>query len=347
MEPFLKHQDALAELINREAIRLYELNRQLPLDEFQLPGISDYYFKKNHNARPYFSLQTAAELLYRSIKEVGKPVSEIILMDYGAGVGNLYLLAKLIGCKMVIYNDIVEDMTKGAEIIAKYLNIHIDKYITADHLDTLKILAQDELECDIILSRNVVEHIYDLQGFYADMYRYQPKALLYFSTTANFHNPANRLYHIYLHRKFEKEQFAPRRKEMIQQWAPQLKANQLNVLTAATRGLAGKDLEQAVHRYLQQGELPDPGRFGTNACDPENGMWIENLLTINQYRQIIEPVGYELEVKPAFWDTHYTTTWKNWIGKTFNTFTKILGNKGIWTTAFIYLIARPSKRNPS
>lgn len=339
MDPFLKTNDELSQLINAEALKLYEMNRSLPLKELELPGISDFYFKKNHSARPFFSIQTSAELLYRSIQKVNKHPQEITLMDYGAGVGNLYLLAKMIGCRCVIYNDIVEDMTLGAEIIAQKLGIHIDKYITADHLNTLQILDQEDIHCDIILSRNVVEHIYDLQGFFSDMYRFQPDALLYFSTTANYHNPANRLYHLYLHRKFEREQFAPKRKQIIKKLSPDLSENKLNVLVAATRGLATKDLEDAVEKYAKEGEMPDPSRFGSNACDPEDGMWIENLLTINQYKKIIEPIGYELEVKPAFWDTHYSSMLKNLLGNTLNSLTKILGKRGLWTTAFIYLIA--------
>lgn len=340
MDPFLKTEDELSTLINTQAAKLFEMNQTLPLDELELPGISDYYFKKNHNARPYFSIQTAAELLYRSIKAVRKLPQDVVLMDYGAGVGNLYLLAKMIGCRQVIYNDIVEEMTQGAEIIANKLGIKIEKYITADHLNTLRILDQERIQCDIILSRNVVEHIYDLQGFFSDMYRFQPNALLYFSTTANYHNPANRIYHLHLHKKFESEQFAPKRKEIIKRLLPDLADNKTNVLVAATRGLACKDLEEAVKRFGENGKMPDPSRFGSNACDPENGMWIENLLTINQYKKIIEPIGYELEVLPAFWDTHYDSKIKNMLGKTMNLFTKMLGKRGLWTTAFIYLVIR-------
>ena len=102
MDRFLHTDDDLSRLINEKARELYQKNRDIPLESLSLPGISDYYFKKNHNSRPFFSIQTAAELLYRAIRLKGKPVDEIVIMDYGAGIGNLYLLAKMIGCRFVI-----------------------------------------------------------------------------------------------------------------------------------------------------------------------------------------------------------------------------------------------------
>lgn len=340
MDRFLHTDDDLSRLINEKARELYQKNRDIPLETLSLPGISDYYFKKNHNSRPFFSIQTAAELLYRSIRLKGKPVNEIVIMDYGAGIGNLYLLAKMIGCRFVIYNDIIEDMCLGAKTLAAYLGIHIDKYIHANHKGTLSILEQEQIQCDIILSRNVIEHIYDLQDFYSDIYRFQTDALLYFSTTANYHNPVNRVYHQYIHRKFEKNQYGPQRKAIIKAKLPGLDDEELNKLTKATRGLALYDLNRALEQYEKSGKLPDPSRFGTNTCDPATGEWVENLLTNDQYRSIIEPIGYHLEIIPAFWDTHNSSVVKNVLGRTMNGLTRMLGEKsGLTSTAFIYIIA--------
>jgi hypothetical protein len=40
----------------------------------------------------FFSTETSAHILYRSIMMTGKRIEDITLMDYGAGVGTLFLL---------------------------------------------------------------------------------------------------------------------------------------------------------------------------------------------------------------------------------------------------------------
>lgn len=340
MDPFLPLVDDLSRLINEKGQALFRMNETIPVDELDFPGTTGEYFHKNHNARPFFSIQTAAALLYRSILLSKKEVADIVIMDYGAGVGNLYILAKMIGCKRVIYNDLFEDMTQAAKIVSKHLDIAIDDYITADHLVTLKLLKERNIECDIIVSRNVIEHIYDLKSFYEDMYAYQPNAILYFSTTANYHNPGNLMYHKYLHKKVERSFCKPRREGIIKDRFPELSATVLQQVTEATRGLAVGDLDAALDIYAQKGTLPDPSIFSTNTCDPVTGMWIENLLSKSEYRNILEPIGYQMSFLPAFWDTHYASGWKNVFGKILNAATRFLGDKaGLRTTAFIYVVA--------
>jgi hypothetical protein len=262
-------------------------------------------------------------------------------MDYGAGLGSLFLLAKMIGCKTVIYNDILEDMTEAAEIICRHLQVPVDLFIAGDHKKTLALLAEKGIACDVILSRNVVEHIYDLKEFYTDMATLQPQALLYFSTTANYYNPAMLWYHKRMHRRYEKE-YLPKRETIIRHRLPGITDSDLSRLARATRGLAMEDLNRAIADFEANGSLPDASAQYTNTCDPENGLWAEHILTKNDYQDIIRPLGYRLDIIPAFWDTHYPSALKNRIGKTMNYLTGMLGKeKGLVTTAFIYIIADP------
>lgn len=313
----------------------------LPLSRLSLPERPFTYYTNRHHHRKFFSVQSAAELLYRSVSRIGKPLSEIVIMDYGGGVGSLFLLAKMIGCKTVIYNDILEDMTEAAEIICRYLQVPVDLFIAGDHRETLHLLKEKNMACDIILSRNVVEHIYNLKEFYSDMARYQPEALLYFSTTANYYNPAMLWYHKWVHKQFEKK-FLPKRKAIIRQRLPGITDKDLTRLARATRGLAMEDLNRAIADFGTSRSLPDASVHYTNTCDPENGVWAEHILTKNDYQDIIRPLGYRLEIIPAFWDTHYRSGLKSGIGKTMNYLTRMLGKeKGLITTAFIYIIAEP------
>jgi 2-polyprenyl-3-methyl-5-hydroxy-6-metoxy-1,4-benzoquinol methylase len=339
MDYFVKPIDSLSRLINDKAAKLYELWNGLSLEKINIPETAVAYFMACHGERTFFSVQTAAELLYRSISQKGKAVEELTIMDYGAGIGSLYLLAKMIGCKTVIYNDIIDDMKVGGKAIADYLNIPIDVYIAADHTKTIEILNQKGISCDIILSRNVVEHIYDLDDFYGKMAVGQPNALIYFSTTANYHNPAMLMFHHRLHKRYEKK-YAPKRAQIISAAIKDIAPDALTAMVSATKGLAVKELDNAIDNFKKSKTLPNPGIHGTNTCDPENGMWAEHIIPKEEYQRIIESKGYKFTIKPAFWDTHYNSVVKNIFGKTMNTVSNALGNKhGLKTTAFIYVIA--------
>lgn len=339
MDKFLKQGDELALLIETQAQILYRKISELPINNMNLPEIPLEYYSGKHNDRKFFSVQTAAELLYRSIKLSKKTVSEIIVMDYGAGMGSLFLLAKMIGCKMVVYNDIIPDMTEGARIVADYLKIPIDVYITGDHKETIKVLQEKQINCDIVLSRNVVEHIYDLDDFYSDMAAGLPDALIYFSTTANFQNPAMLWFHKRVHRNAEVT-YLPQRRKLIRKQLPDITDMEVEALAVATRGLAMYDFDEAMARYKNNKTVPDPFIHYTNTCDPENGLWAEHIIPVATYKKIIESKGYRLTVLPAFWDTHNKSGLKNVVGKVMNLAGTLLGDKaGLKTTAFIYIIA--------
>jgi 2-polyprenyl-3-methyl-5-hydroxy-6-metoxy-1,4-benzoquinol methylase len=339
MDAFIKPVDELSRLINTQAEILYHKVDDLPLNDLNLPEVPLSYYQNRHHERKFFSVQTAAEQLYRAIRMKGKPLNELVVMEYGAGLGSLFLLAKMIGCKTVVYNDILDDMVVAAKIISDHLNIPIDIFIGGDHKKTIAELNAKDVECDIILSRNVIEHIYDLDDFYGDMARGQKQALIYFSTTANYNNPGMAVFHKRMHQRMELIYGASRR-EMVKKHFPHANDEELDKVNAATRGLAMEDLERAFQQYKQNKSLPNPDIHGTNTCDPENGNWAEHFISLSDYKKIIESKGYKFSVLPAFWDTHYGSFVKDLFGKTMNFITRLLGNKGgLRTTAFIYIIA--------
>lgn len=339
MDYFVKPVDELSRLIEEKARLLYQKISDLPVESLDLPPYPRSYYMGSHHKRRFFSVQTAAELLYRSVKLKGKPLGELCIMDYGAGVGSLFLLAAMIGCRKVIYNDILEDMVTSAHIICDYLEIPVDYFILGDHHTAVKELKGNNIQCDIILSRNVIEHIYDLDDFFRTMSEEQPGALLYNSTTANFHNPAMLLFHKRLHKKVEKMYF-PQRKAIIKERFLQLSDKDADLVAEATRGLAMHDLDNALDAYRNNGILPDPSIHYSNTCDPGNGVWQEHIIPVKEYREILGKYGYRFTVLPAFWDTHYSSLVKRAVAKTLNILTRMLGQKGgLSTSPFIYIIA--------
>jgi len=340
MDHFIKPVDELSTLINEKATDLFNKLSSLPIEALDLPDHVVTYLEKYHHGRQFFSVQTAAELLYRSISMQNKPVADLTVMDYGAGMGCLYMLAKMIGCKEVIYNDLLPDNTAASGIISRYLGIPVDLFVASDHKGTLRMLKDKNIDCDIILSRNVVEHIYDLDEFYGDMAKGQPGAMIFFSTTANYQNPGMLWYHKKLHRDYE-VRYKTKREMIIKEKMKDISDMDMEKLATATRGLAVSDLDDAILRYRENGTLPDPSVHYTNTCDPDNGIWAEHIIPVADYRRIIESKGYRLSVKPAFWDTHYSSALKNLFAGTMNFVTRQLGDKlGLKTTAFIYIIAQ-------
>src|ERR671913_194489 len=99
MDIFLPQKDELSRNIQQNAADLLARLQSLPVESLGLPYHCLEYFRSSHFKRLFFSIETSAHLLYRSIILTGKPVSETVIMDYGAGVGTLYMLAKMIGCK--------------------------------------------------------------------------------------------------------------------------------------------------------------------------------------------------------------------------------------------------------
>ena len=340
MDRFLSFTDELGEHINRQAEYLYGKLKNIDVYSLKMPYHCQEYFIGSHSSRLFFSIQTSAHIIYRSIKLLNKKPGDIVFLDYGAGVGTLFLLAKLTGCKKVIYSDHLDDWRKSAEIIANATGIEINSYLVNDYRECLEELKRQEIHCDIIASRNVVEHIYNLSDFFKAVHDYQPAALIFSSTTANIKNPGSVLRHRMIHKRWEKE-YLPLRRKIIAEIAPNLNESEYNILAEKTRGLAMQDLKAAVENFIKDKSIPDPSKFRTNTCQPENGLWAENLLSFEEYIKYINPAIYKISFQPGFWDTHYSKTWKNIVGKTFNTI-KNLGRTAAFAVApFIYIIAEP------
>ncbi len=340
MDKFLPHNDENGKLINEKATILYQRLQQLDVNQLGLPEFCLFYYNASHSSRLFFSIETSAHLLYNAIHLTNKPVSDLTIMDYGAGVGTLYLLAKFIGCKQVIYNDHLEDWKKSAQLIAEAIDIHIDEYIVGDIDHCLETLHALNIHCDIITSRNVVEHIYKLDKFFNAVKKWQPQTIIYSSTTANKNNPAAVIKHILWHRKWEKI-FSGKRMVVIERQSPGLTAFTKKKLAKATRGLAIEDLQQAIEEYRKSGKLPKPSVYGSNTCDPSNGVWAEHLLSKKEYREMIDENNYKVSFEPGFWDTHYSKNYMNIIGRNLNKIISKKGRAAMRVAPFIYVVAVP------
>jgi len=340
MDIFLPETDDLSRRLNSNANDLLKRLQSLDVDSLQLPFYCQEYFKSSHSTRLFFSIQTSARLLYRACQFCDKKPGDICIMDYGAGVGSLYLLAGMSGFKKVIYNDHLEDWKYSAEKIATAIGISIDEYIVGDIDVTLNYIKAKNIELNLVVSRNVLEHIYKPGNFFAAIKKYFPDCIVFSSTTANAANPASVLKHQRWHAKWEKE-FLQQRMKIIRERINGMDEQEATELAKATRGLAMDDLDRAIEDYRVSRKLPQMDITGSNTCDPANGVWFENLLPFSEWRQIISKAGFNPSFQAGFWDTHYQASWKNFMGRFFNNIAQVNPAVAITTAPFIYIIAKP------
>ena len=85
----------------------------------------------------------------------------------------------------------------------------------------------------------------------------------------------------------------------------------------------------------------DYARFGSNTCDPSNGVWAENLLKMDTYRRLIDEKLFDVSFAPGFWDTHYSKAYKNKITAALNRIIAKEGKPAMMLAPFIYVIATP------
>lgn len=342
MDRFLPHKDELGELLQAKSEQLFVLMHHIDIESLGLTEHGKKYFLGSHFKRMFFSIQTSAHLLYNSITLSKKSVKDMVIMDYGAGMGSLYILAKMIGCKQVIHNDILEEWKNNAQQLAQAIHIDVDEYIVGNIEDTLIALKEKKIVCDIITSRNVVEHIYKLDEYYKLIDQYQPKAIVYSSTTANFNNPAMNLQHVLLHNKLEKI-FIQQRKEYIKTNFTNLDEKTVDLLALHTRGYERSEVTACIRNYINNGILPAKNYFYTNTCELDYGVWAENLLPFSIHKQMAEVGNSQCIIKPGFWDTHYQKPWKNAMGAFFNILISITPIIGFLLAPFIYIIVLPKQ----
>ena len=337
---FIKIHNDTARLINDRANHLYQ---QLQLFDISSTTIDDYgktYFNNHHGGtRLFFSVQSSAAIIYQSVKKSGKPIPENNFIDYGAGLGTLFLLAGLVGFNKVYYNDYFPQWAGHAKIICGKLQINIDDFISGDIESVIAYGKTNHIQFDIIASRNVVEHIYNLRNFYTAIYQSGISRVCYATTTANFQNPVMRLKHYWYHYQTEKKIFKKQRSEFIKELLPTVNLPDLNQLVTLTRGRAFADFTNAVDLYFQKQPIPAVEFLGTNTCDCKTGVWAENLITRKNYFDIIEQAGFKAEYTAGFWDTHYKYRFVNLITRILNKVIKLTGKKGIWFAPFVNITA--------
>jgi 2-polyprenyl-3-methyl-5-hydroxy-6-metoxy-1,4-benzoquinol methylase len=342
------------ELEQSFAVAAESLEKKLMIinvEQLQISAYSKKYFR-DYQRKLKYSLQACSFILMHALKSSSKNMNQITIVDYGAGTGVLAMLAKEVGFGKVIYNDIYDISCNDARIIASNAGVTADEYICGEVNTLQKYFEKSGTYCDIIVSRNVIEHIYDLELYFKSLKLIPSKDLtLFFATTANIKNPLTVWYTQRIQKMLEfkgmttkwgKERdtlkpYLTVRYEIIQQNYPELKHEEVNRLAKATRGLIKEDMIKAIDAYKSLNILPAIAVSGLNTCDPHTGNWAEHLVEIEKYKTLFKNNGFEFQVVNGFYNTNYSKKWLNIITPLINSIIKKFGKNGINLAPFIGL----------
>lgn len=341
---FIDVGDNLSQQINDEAGRLYSEIKTLNVDSLEMDPFCRNYFKECHSGRLIFSLRCSAHIIYESVKLQGAAIHAITFVDYGAGLGTLFMLAARLPFKAVIYNDHLKIWCTSASVISERLNLKISHFIEGDIDELISFCKQQHITPDIISSRNVIEHIYNLNEFFSRIGETFPGVIVYSTTTANLHNPAMHLKHILLHRSVENKYFIEQRKQLITARIKDISQTQLDKAIRLTRGKALKDFDNALDEITRTGTVMQPRNLRSNTCDSITGVWAEHLLSKRDYEIITAGAGFTLLYQPGFWDVNYKNAFMNIFSKIMNSLIRISGDSGVLFSPFVSVIAVRRKK---
>jgi 2-polyprenyl-3-methyl-5-hydroxy-6-metoxy-1,4-benzoquinol methylase len=306
--------------LDEGAARLFALISTLDVSSSSLSPYSKRYFT-DYQKRLFYSLECGVYILAKAAAGARKPLNEITLLDHGAGLGMICLLARASGFGKVVYSDVYDVSCMDAEWIGSALNLKADAYLCGQTQEIYQQARMADLSPDVVTSRNVVEHVYDLEDFFVQTAQNPAREMsLVVATTAN---PANFLVDQYTKRiqrraelhgssgKWAKERdvalpFQAIRAGIIREAFPSMNAAVVESLAKATRGMWKPDVLKAVSDFHSTGIMPPAPKHPTNTCDPLTGNRTEHLMAAEEYLTIARKGGWEGKVYAGFYNTRYS-----------------------------------------
>ncbi len=339
--------------LNAAAIQLEKFLVELDYKKLPLSDYGKRYYAYDLRKLTYM-LQSYVFMLLWAQYKTKKSFSEMALLDHGGGIGMLSLLAKLAGVKTVVHQDLNPIISKDAECIANKLGVKIDHFVTGDTADFVEFVNQHQLNLNVLGSRNVIEHVYDLDLFFKATAKIKSdKLLLFLSTTANEKNPLVNWYTKKLQRNFElkgnpiawgEKKLDPensgmnQRKRIIKTAFPDLSDSEIIQLATATRGRIKADIIKDVQHFRESAVLPKSLKHPSNTCSPESGSWVEHLLPVDEYKRLMENNGFQFTLLNGFYNQNYPQTYLNLVTPLVNQSIKALGKNATFIAPFISLL---------
>ncbi|MDY5969179.1 MAG: SAM-dependent methyltransferase [Bacteroidales bacterium] len=274
-----------------EAVPLSDYNRNYILR--LLPDI-DYYFAIWECC--------VDEMLLMARGETG----QLTVVDYGGGHGFVSMILKERGVGRVLYVDHNPQSVQAAKTLAQLFGLGPDAAIEGEIRQLREWCESHGVAPDALMGMDVIEHIYCLDDFFCELHALNPAMPMLFTTGSN---PYNYRATLRLRRimKSDEELFRQRRRDYIAAHFADLDAHELDYWAEHTRGLTFDDVRRAV-----ECQSPNLLRDPFNTCDPETGSWTERILSLEEYRGILQPYGDEVTLENGFYNEHSHRFGKRW-----------------------------------
>ena len=279
--------------------------------------LSDYYrYYVKRVSWLSFEIQKYSYILWLALRDIDD-YRNIVLVDYGGGAGLLSLLAKEIGIKTVVYDDIDNNTCRDAQVIGKGVGIPADYYNCGDIDDLIDFLSANNLDCDVLVSYDVLEHIYDIESYLRKLKFLSKRSLrLVMCSGANQYNPYIKHSIVKLQNKLEyhgrigeivtrendcRKSFYESRIDIIRNNSPQLDNKTLALLAQRTRGMRVDDILNVISNHKTYNAIPVGIEHQSNTCDPYSGNWEEHLMDPYNLKSILKAEGFQVKLLSGLW----------------------------------------------
>lgn len=316
------------------------------LDEESIP-LSSLGRHQLTNLKPQINLalKNYRHILDSVRRRARRDLSDLVLVDYGGGLGVMTLLARQLGVATVIYNDIYESSLRDAQSMANAVGLPAHHYVCGDIGNLVKFTQELPISCDAIVSYDVLEHIYDLTQYFLQVRLITRDILtLVMGTGANTHNPWIRRAETRKHLDSEYKDLPKKwgegmrdtqhsylsvRADIIRAHAPDLKEEYVAQLARSTRGLVKPMIERCVDEFRRTGRIAYLPDHPTNTCCPHTGYWVERLTEASAYVRMLEQAGFRVRVSGGYYSD------KSIVRRLVNRTIETLGRRSLFIAPYI------------
>jgi 2-polyprenyl-3-methyl-5-hydroxy-6-metoxy-1,4-benzoquinol methylase len=285
-------------------------------------GVSDYPGRYLDHILSHLAYYSS---IYKYVIDIAlqvtkKPVGELSVLDFGAGNGLLGMFARHYGFKKVWMNDMDGGFLQAAERIAGITNTRIDGFIQGDEKKVFEYFRLENTKPDILLSTDVIEHIYDPASFFNTLKALNPDLVHVFSTASNPYNYSKlkklrklqyqdeylghsaHATQLCFHNAGPALSFLRQRENIITKNFPGLTSVVVSELAKRTRGKRRQDIIDAVKNYMLTNEMPEAYQDPYWVCDPETGSWTERVLPVSMYEEWYKKNGFSFALFNGYYD---------------------------------------------
>ena len=328
-DKLLPNNRSLIDEIDEAIKRLSEKFTGLDSSDLKISDYNLRYFR-GYLSNPGKTFDIYKFNLCWALSDIDKPLRDITFIDHGGGCGIQSLLARELGIGRIIYNDIYDVSGIDAERIAEKLGLRADDYHIGEMEDLVVFIQSEGISPDVFASRDVIEHIYDIEGFLGRLGKLSESPIsVIMASGANEKNflrawKIARQQRVAEYKSRDKKwghkdrdtlrPYIEIRREIIVEHFPKLEESEVGILAERTRGMAMGDIITTIEKYLSSSELPSRPSHKTNTCDPYTGNWLEHLMDSKQLREILKNNGFEATVLPVPYSIRTNDRLKRTIG---------------------------------